>query len=133
MTAGARRSSRGPGQISGTPAYVAPELADGARSFTPAVDVFSFGVVAYDLLTGKMPYIEPPFLMRLDGRAIPGHQHLSAACPQLSLDLANALDACLAPVAVDRPGVDDLVARVEKELASTTSPPGGHAMIADPG
>jgi hypothetical protein len=55
------------GAITGTPLYVAPELADGPVMLTPAVDVFSFGVVAYRLFTGNLPYLEAPLNARLAG------------------------------------------------------------------
>jgi serine/threonine-protein kinase len=42
------------GAILGTPAYLAPERATGA-SATPASDLYSLGVVAYECLTGTRP------------------------------------------------------------------------------
>ncbi|MGE5180961.1 MAG: protein kinase domain-containing protein [Acidobacteriota bacterium] len=54
----------------GTPLYMAPELARGGRAAGTAADVFSFGVVAYELLAAKLPHAAPPVLERLAGRAL---------------------------------------------------------------
>jgi serine/threonine-protein kinase len=105
------------GQVSGTPAYVAPELSGGTAHLSRAVDVFSFGVVAYTLLTGVPPYVEPPFLVRLDGRDVPGPLPIASLCRVLSDDLSRAIDRCLAVTADARPEVGALVALFESELA----------------
>jgi serine/threonine-protein kinase len=46
------------GAVTGTPAYLAPERAAGA-SATPASDLYSLGVVAYECLTGTRPFSGP--------------------------------------------------------------------------
>jgi serine/threonine-protein kinase len=42
----------GPGTLSGTPAYLAPERAAGEPA-TPAADLYALGIVAYQCLTGS--------------------------------------------------------------------------------
>lgn len=43
------------GQVLGTPAYIAPEQAL-AESITPATDVYSLGVMLFELLAGDLPF-----------------------------------------------------------------------------
>jgi serine/threonine protein kinase len=50
-----------PGRILGTPAYVAPEQAQGGQTAVqPASDQYSLGVVLYELLCGQPPFCGPP-------------------------------------------------------------------------
>lgn len=105
------------GSITGTPTYVAPELAERRAQLTPAVDVFSLGVVAYRMLVGRLPHQEPPLLARLAGRKIPSIPKVASVQKDLSAELAAALDACLAVDPADRPEVGWLLALLTAELA----------------
>lgn len=96
------------GALMGTPIYMAPELAAGVKFAKPSADVFSFGVIAFEVLTGKAPFPEPPALMQLAGRVPPPPPPLRSMCTEIAPSIAAILDRCLSRIPGDRPSSAEL-------------------------
>src|SRR4030042_3172739 len=48
--------------IMGTPQYISPEQAMGKKDLDQGTDIYSFGVMLYELVVGQVPYnADPPF------------------------------------------------------------------------
>jgi serine/threonine-protein kinase len=44
------------GTIAGTPEYMSPEQVNNFTNVTPATDLYALGIVAFRMLTGKLPF-----------------------------------------------------------------------------
>ena len=101
------------GVIMGTPLYMAPELAHGARLAQPAADIFSFGIIAYELLTGEKPTEMPPIMMSLKPLKR-WYAPLSLRCPDLPERLVGLIERCLDAAPEHRPTAAELAAALRK-------------------
>ncbi|WP_392543044.1 protein kinase domain-containing protein [Oryzobacter telluris] len=95
------------GLVTGTPAYLAPEVARGEPS-TPASDVFSLGSTLYTVLEGGTPFGTHENPMALLHRVASG----DVQPPRRAGALAPLLLAMLAPRAQDRPTMEEVASRL---------------------
>jgi hypothetical protein len=95
-------------EVFGTAAYLAPELATSSRDAAPSSDMFSFGVVAYELLTGRAPFTEAPIASRMHGRAIVAAQMIGVGSALRSL-----VERCLDLEPTNRPTATEVVQQLQ--------------------
>lgn len=87
----------------GTPAYVAPESAEG-RPQTSAVDIYGAGILLYELLTGRPPFAGGTALEVL-------HRHLSEdpqRPPNVPEPLWTVIERCMRKEPTERPSAETL-------------------------
>lgn len=83
------------GTIVGTPYYMAPEQAEGAKDQGPACDVWSMGVVMFRCLSGRLPFTasSPPALLLALVRDTP--PALRDVAPHVPEPIAEVIDRAL--------------------------------------
>jgi serine/threonine protein kinase len=82
------------GMVLGTAAYMSPEQAEG-RPVDTRTDIFSFGVVLYEMLTGRKPFSGDTALATLSAILKESPTPLTEAAPGVPADLARVVDRCL--------------------------------------
>lgn len=91
------------GRIMGTPCYMSPEQARGqpvdARS-----DVFSFGVMFYELLTGERPFVGASSVDLLAAITRDEPRAMEEVVPDISANVARVVKRCLRKVPGERYG-----------------------------
>ncbi|MFN6310518.1 MAG: serine/threonine-protein kinase [Planctomyces sp.] len=91
------------GQLIGTPAYMAPEQAKGeAVEITEAVDIYGLGVILYELLAGRPPFLADSTVAMLDLVRQGDPPSPQVVRPDLSRDLVSVCLKCLSLAPGDR-------------------------------
>ena len=119
------------GSAIGTPAYMAPEQAAGDPGVDHRADLYSWGVLAYELLAGKHPFAErstPQGLLAAHLSEMP--TPLSGCAPELSLSLSALVMRCLDKDPALRP---QSAREILDALATMTTPAASDAASRRPG
>ena len=105
------------GETLGSPLFMAPEMIRGDEDVDQRADVYSFGVLLYLMLCGRLPFCDDDLMKVM-------HMHLSspppaprAVNPGLSVEIAEIVDRSLAKHPDDRyPSMEALLVDLEAAL-----------------
>jgi serine/threonine-protein kinase len=111
----------------GTPIYMSPEQASGDPGMDHRVDIYAFGVMAYEMLTGR-----PPFSGRTPQAVLGAHlaalpEPVTTKRPGIPHLLAMLVMRCLEKHAADRP---QTAGEVMNSLDMLTTPSAGTVTLA---
>jgi len=92
------------GLIMGTPLYMSPEQAAGQTDrITPRSDIYSLGVILYQMLSGRLPITAPTTAQLLARHIAEPPVPLRTVAPNLPSDIHSLVDSCLAKEPHERP------------------------------
>ncbi len=115
----------GAGVAIGTPAYMSPEQAAGEREIDGRSDVYSLGIVAYQMVTGELPFQAPTVAGILMKQITEPAPLVSLKRPEVPEDLALAISRCLEKDPENRwPTADSLRRALETRTVSGYRPTG---------
>lgn len=106
----------------GTPLYMAPELFDHKRHFNGGVDVYSFGFITYEIVSGKKPY-------SIDGKSINFFKLMTKIVnherPELDDKITEPmkilLNRCWSDDPTDRPTFNEIYNELSESISSGIS------------
>jgi len=108
------------GAVIGTPHYMSPEQASGERAIDHRADLYSLGVVGYQMLAGQVPFNAHTVAAVLIQQITEEPPSVTRARPDCPPDLARAVMRCLAKTPEARwPSAEDL----ERALAPDVEAP----------
>jgi serine/threonine protein kinase len=101
------------GTILGTPAYMAPEQAEGRPDVGPAADVYALGGILYRLLTGQLPFESASTVELLHKVCYEPPRPLREVNPGIPIELEALCLECLSKRPDQRPTAGQLAERLK--------------------
>ena len=112
------------GDVLGTPSYMSPEQAVGERElFGPKMDVYSLGVLLFEMLTGRLPFVGSPYEL-LTLVVIQDAPRVRDFNPDVPEWLAELCDATLNKEPADRPTLKRFIKVLDAHLGARPSAAG---------
>ncbi|HEX6944160.1 MAG TPA: protein kinase [Gemmatimonadaceae bacterium] len=110
------------GIVVGSPAYMAPEQASSDPMMDHRADIYAFGVLAYEVLTGVPPFTAPSAVQLVSAHMMRAPDPLSRHRPSIPEALEEIVLRCLAKRPADRfQKAEEIVARLDSLLTGPLS------------
>ena len=111
--------------VMGTPIYMSPEQCEAHSSVDAKADVYSLGVMLYEMLAGHAPFLGSSAAV-MGMHILNAPPPLQAQAPDLPRALAQLVQAMLAKEAQERPTIPQVIETLEGILRGElhTAPPG---------
>jgi len=104
----------------GTPAYMAPEQAAAEPNVDHRADIYAFGALAYEMLTGRPPFNAPTAQQVLAAHVTQAPEPVTAHRATVPASMAELIMRCLAKKPADRwQRADELRAQLEAIVTPT--------------
>jgi HD-like signal output (HDOD) protein len=133
LTEGLKQTGTRRGEVLGTPAYMAPEQALGqVDAITAATDIYALGIIAYEMLTGQLPFYSDSDVMLLSMHVRDAPPPLATLLPTIPRALAELVERCLAKDPGQRPRSASEFASEFGRLSQSVPPAPAPALIAAP-
>lgn len=111
------------GILLGTPLYMSPEQCQDSAGVTAHSDVYSLGVILYELLSGQPPFLSDTDVLLLSRHLQETERPLRERVPQVSPDLAALVHSMLRKQPTERPSMAQVEQRFRAILQSQESAP----------
>ena len=118
----------------GTPAYMSPEQASADPMVDHRADIYAWGILAYELLTGSTPYSGRPPSAMLAAHTTEAAEPVARRRPGIPIALASLVMKCLEKRPADRPQRAGEIVRALDEMVTPsggTAPTGAMALRTD--
>ena len=110
--------------VMGTPAYMSPEQCKGMKQVTDRADVYSLGVIVYQMIAGRTPFMAEAMGALLIMQVMEPPPPLESLVSGVDSPVVELVNSMLAKDATHRPAMDEIVARLqaaERALAARPS------------
>ena len=125
LSASSGATLTGVGVAIGTPSFMSPEQAAGEKEIDGRSDVYSLGIVAYQMLTGELPFTAPTVAGILMKQITEPATDVREKRPDVPEDLALAVARCLEKDPENRwPTADALRRALESRVVTGYQPTG---------
>ncbi len=110
------------GVLIGTPYYVPPEQIQG-KSLDGRADLYSLGVILYEMLAGRRPFEENDYTAVLHGHLHEAPPPLEKICPALAPQTINLVETALQKEPAHRyPRAEEMILAIDRALQAEGAP-----------